>query len=364
MAENNATNTTTPFFVRCLGVYHINAAPTQKILVTYLAATVILSLLSVLSSLGNGIIIYVYLKDKSLQKSNIFLLMCLAFLDFLTGAVMEPLYVVRLMSEIHGFTSCVYVFIVRRFFEYLRPVSFITLALITIERYLALFKPVTHRRLVTKTRLLYAVLLTWLVWFVVICIRSLFPGVTFAFYGFFTFVALSLLAVNIGMYFMIGKLARFHSRSVKPTVQYSTAVDFTEVVTVNIRNEETNVQPMKEISVQPQNTTAQVDDTILENTPQPKTVNKTPKLLIETRERNATRTVFYIVLVLTVCYLPISALLMYISFQKDLDANLLFIYFPISETIALFNALINPFIYCLRNRKMRAAVLRLFQFQT
>lgn len=45
-----------------------------------------------------------------------------------------------------------------------------------------------------------------------ILIRSFAPGITLAFYVFFTLVAFSLLPGNIVMYFNIGKLARLHSR--------------------------------------------------------------------------------------------------------------------------------------------------------
>jgi hypothetical protein len=84
-------------------------------------------------------------------------------------------------------------------------------------------------------------------------------------------------------------------------------------------------------------------------------------LTVETRERNATWTVFYIVAILTLSYSPIAALLVYLSFKQPPDATLLFIYVPIADTIALFNALVNPFIYCYKNRKMRVAVKSVLQ---
>jgi hypothetical protein len=82
---------------------------------------------------------------------------------------------------------------------------------------------------------------------------------------------------------------------------------------------------------------------------------------LESKERNATWTVFYIVAVLTLCYLPISALLLYLTFKKEPDATVLFVYVPIADTVALFNAVVNPFIYCYKNRKMRAAAKNVLQ---
>ena len=82
---------------------------------------------------------------------------------------------------------------------------------------------------------------------------------------------------------------------------------------------------------------------------------------LESRERNATWTVFYIVAILTLCYLPISTLLLFLTFKKEPDATMLFIYVPIADTIALFNALVNPLVYCYKNRKMRAAVKNVWQ---
>ena len=583
MQHNNTANESEAQFTRCLGTYYLLERPTGSTFGTYISVIVVLSTFSVLSALGNGLIIYVYVKQKSLQRTNTQLLICLAFLDFVSAVVLEPLYVVRLLSEIFGFTSCVYILIVRRLLEYLRPVSFMTLALITIERYLALFRPITHRKMATKRRLLHVVLVIWFAWFVVILIRSFFPKITSAFYTFFTFVAFTLLTGNLIMYCKIGKLARLHSRPTrvsnapgslsvvyeKPTtrdfgtagnencpqaivhsktddsvsyamnanrrnsanqssemaknkphvknthvdtaprvekrehhenatrlenlshvekthtdtvlddeerqnIQISTYVENTLVDTVrdvkdtdNVENsahvEKTHVdnvphveatddvenlahvkntlvdtvQDVKEKGHVKNSTRARVEKTLvdtvqdieetdnvenlthvekthvdtIEKTEHTKTIheinnnhcettedcssvkfpdrratrsyqnaetsektNKCPnqianqaklkntaKLAAETRERNATWTVFYIVSILAFSYIPISALLLYLSFRKEPDAASLFIYLPIADTLALVNALVNPFIYCYKNRKMRAAVKSVLQ---
>ena len=600
MNPNNTANDSEAYFTRCLGTYYLLTRPNGHTFMTYVSVIVVLSIFSVLSALGNGLIIYVYIKQKSLQRTNTLLLACLAFLDFVSAVVLEPLYVVRLLSEIFGFTSCVYVLIVRRLLEYLRPVSFMTLALITIERYLALFKAIVHRRMATKQRLLHVVLLIWFVWFLVIFIRSFFPQLTSAFYTFFTFVALSLLVGNLIMYFKIGKLARLHSRSTRvstspgslsvgskypgsltvgsmrrgsenSSVMYSKTeesvncsvnakgrslgkvgfqptetgvtftktyeqpagkfdvliennvlstenetssnsstkegsfyqernVDFerlrekaTQIITSDhleanedendgnlretVNDRETNLKGenltepfskssdnisksnmtickredgniMLEIKVKTDsnnnagntdishkspgtdcfqyaqqlegnaehNTTkgensaesttikasesfvnhGATDESVHQAGSHSKAIVATDKAHIRfkktkimdtnsitktnkeshhttngtvltnaeklgSRERNATWTVFYIVAILTLCYLPISALLLFLTFKKEPDATMLFIYVPIADTIALFNALVNPLIYCYKNRKMRAAVKNVWQ---
>ncbi|XP_028407087.1 alpha-2B adrenergic receptor-like [Dendronephthya gigantea] len=500
MQSNITRNDSAPYFTRCLGIYHLLDRPSGSTLATYISVIVILSIFSVLTAVGNGLIMYVYVKQKSLQRTNTFLLVCLAFVDFVSAVVLEPLYVVRLLSEIFGFTSCVYVLIVRRLLEYLRPVSFMTLALTTIERYLALFKAITHRRMATKRRLFYAVLLSWFVWFLVIGIRSFFPSNTNAFYTFYTFIAFSLLVGNLFMYFKIGKLARLHSRPTRvsttpgsvsagyntrtidtgsltvqgenprptnPVVLFSntgenmiegkrnlTEVenhesksvakesstlsqlrdgnDLTKIHQVDANHNSSKEAEMKrQLSEQnscdsedksedkPVETTASglphEEDNITNDTEESETLktyfktasneensqekleaqaqNSAPpnstgnskhsdrkttresrrrntkrvsfknasKSVVETRERNATWTVFYIVAIITICYVPISALLVKLSFQKEPDATSLFIYVPIADTIALFNALVNPFVYCYKNRKMREAVKNVFQ---
>ncbi len=604
MHRNNTANESEAYFTRCLGTYYLLTRPTGQTFNTYISVIIALSIYSLFSALGNGLIIYVYIKQKSLQSTNTLLLVCLAFLDFVSAVVLEPLYVVRLLSEIFGFTSCVYILIVRRLLEYLRPASFMTLALITIERYLALFKAITHRRMATKRRLLYVVLLIWFVWFLVIFIRSFFPKITTAFYTFFTLVAFSLLVGNLIMYFKIGKLARLHSRPTRvstvpgslsvgsrdpgsltvgcdkslrrgsnnSSVAYSkkaesvndvgnakirgstkvathslesgvkstkinvqsianekldaliesnvlstqnekfntsgnevgggnnegvqaadlelcenaTAITTSDKLVANnsenddgnnskrkVNDKETNMKretvtssrsdntistsnmsiPMlickpecsdvktyqvktvtnnnatntdyaqesscreifqstniqqgnaehKEVKKNTSDSSAnhkaadknvheasnleeaiegkdkpsiQFKNTESSNT-NSKAVTKTNKdtkqktsrvkfkntenLTVESRERNATWTVFYIVAILTLCYLPISALLLYLSFKQEPDATSLFIYVPIADTIALFNALVNPFIYCYKNRKMRVAVKNVLQ---
>ena len=579
MQHNSTGNESKAYFTRCLGTYYLLARPTGSTFSTYISVMVVLSIFSVLSTLGNGLVVYVYVKQKALQRANTLLLICLAFLDFVTAVVLEPLYVVRLLSEIFGFTSCVYILIVRRLLEYLRPVSFMTLALITIERYLALFKPITHRKMVTKRRLLHVVLLIWFVWFMIIFIRSFFPRITSAFYTFFTFVAFTLLAGNLIMYCKIGKLARLHSRPTrvsnapgslsapyeKPTsrapgtpgnencrqaitysrtnesvnyamnakrlnsatqsseiaqtekntshvktvdtvshvenrehgesltrvenltqaekthvpdeedrqhvqilthvenrehsesltrvenltqaekthvpdedrqhVQILTHVEKTYVdILPNVIEETDHVENLMHVENTLVDTVQDIEDKdgvenlthvqkthvdTIEKTKHVDTIDKinnnhheltqncettekiepsstqfqdiqvtdshtnaeasdktnkcpnqiknlvklknTVKLAVDTRERNATWTVFYIVLILAFSYVPISALLLYLSFRKEPDATSLFIYVPIADTLALVNALVNPFIYCYKNRKMRAAVKSVLQ---
>ena len=472
MQHNRTNNETQSHFTNCLGIYHLLSSPTGKTLNTYIAVIITLAIFSLLSAVGNGLIIYVYVKQKSLQRTNILLLVCLAFLDFVSAMVLEPLYIVRLFSEIFGFTTCVYVLIVRRLFEYLRPVSFMTLALITIERYLALFKAISHRKMVTKRRLVQVILIIWFIWFLIILIRSFLPTITSVFYTVSTFVAFSLLLGNLIMYFKIGKLARLHSRPTKvstvptsltaedenrrsidprlsgisensvgrqsdiTTAVYSktednpnyivnklnvkvepleSTVEFPNIndnpnLKLHVSKESSfsrNEKEDKEATVsklcnnnssrfstqEPSNNNISesiksrkvkektehslnevkntTEDSVCNNfNEKPKDTGrktkgklskKTTKLMVETRERNATRTVFYIVAVLTICYLPISVLLVYLSFKQKPDATLLFIYLPIADTIALFNALVNPFIYCYKNRKMRIAVKNVLQ---
>ena len=506
MPNNFTANDSAPYFTRCLGTYYLLGRPNGSTFATYISVIVILSIFSFLSAVGNGLIIYVYVKQKPLQQANIFLLVCLAFVDLLSAVVLEPLYVVRLLSEIFGFTSCVYVLIVRRLFEYLRPVSFMTLALTTIERYLALFKAITHRKMVTKRRLFYAVLLSWFVWLLVICIRSFFPSITNAFYTFFTFIAFSLLVGNLFMYFKIGKLARLHSKPTKvfttrgsisagydntrtrdtgsltvqgenprptnPTSLNSPVVQFSNtegnmkiqrnrsLTKVEIQRSESVVKTSSTISKlhsggkdlrkiqqvdvnhnssegpemkcehlvqslceredksenkrietipggssqKKDNSTNHVEESkaltpfkaalngenpqeeiitkgrnstppnATENSNPTNTLRKRPsrktkrvsfknasKSVVETRERNATWTVFYIVAIITICYVPNLVLLVKLSFQKEPDATSLFIFVPIADTIALFNALVNPFVYCYKNRKMRQAVKNVFR---
>ena len=77
------------------------------------------------------------------------------------------------------------------------------------------------------------------------------------------------------------------------------------------------------------------------------------------RDKRTTKTLFYIFLSLILCYLPVAAGILYWLITDDQSIEFLFGYLLWADTFAFLNSTLDPFIYCLRNPRLKKAVSEL-----
>ena len=162
--------------------------------------------LSIAASLGNALILVALQKESSLHPPSKLLYLCLTTTDLCVGLILQPLYVIILISVINGnkdlcfhvLTSSYVVGVI------LFGVSLSTLAVVSVDRLLALSLMLRYRQIVTlkRSRMLVAIL-----WFLNIFVATMYFWVNFIFlwYGYiliFVCIVTSALS-NIKIYFTL-----------------------------------------------------------------------------------------------------------------------------------------------------------------
>jgi len=112
---------------------------------------------------GNMLIIIAIIRTPSLQTPSNFLISNLAIGDLLTGLLCQPMFVVYKIAELEMdvFTTCMARTVIDTIAYIASGMSFVTLCLIAIERYLALHFHLRYQQLVSIKRLTGPVVGMW-----------------------------------------------------------------------------------------------------------------------------------------------------------------------------------------------------------
>ena len=128
-------------------------------------ASIILNMLSCpMTVFINALVIVAVIKKHRLQTTYNMLLACLAATDLVVGIVVQPSFIVGEISLITGSSLTDYCRLYRQtVFLFLSPsvASLLLLALLSIERYLAMKCSLRYMEIVTKFRLIVAVIFCW-----------------------------------------------------------------------------------------------------------------------------------------------------------------------------------------------------------
>ena len=119
--------------------------------------------LSITAFLGNTLILVALRKESSLHPPSKLLLRSLAMTDLLVGIIVEPLYVVYLMSvKSQRWYICYNVYVALFIASYiLCAVSLLVLTAISVDRLLALWFGLRYRQVVTLRRVYITVIVMW-----------------------------------------------------------------------------------------------------------------------------------------------------------------------------------------------------------
>ena len=119
--------------------------------------------LSITAFLGNTLILVALRKESSLHPPSKLLLRSLAMTDLLVGIIVEPLYVVYLMSvKSQRWDICYNVYVALFIASYiLCSVSLLVLTAISVDRLLALWLGLRYRQVVTLRSVYITVIVMW-----------------------------------------------------------------------------------------------------------------------------------------------------------------------------------------------------------
>ena len=279
---------------------------------------VINSFLLVFIILGNSTVILAYFRSKALQIVPNMLLIALASTDLFVGLIAQPLLLAILLREVIGAKPLCWLALLSSItLKFCAGTSLMTLSLIiSVERYLAICHPLKHRMWVTKAKVKRAVLILWL--FLLALTFSLLFGYMYKIYflilTFLTFIAIVVLSFACCAILVKLKVRREGNDSVNGI--------------------ETRIRSHSSAST---------------------TSNE-----LEKRDYKIAVTMFYIIGAIVICYAPMFAAILYAQVIGSRDKLYLKYFYPIAMTLISLNSLLNPIIYCLRNRRFITAIRTLY----
>ena len=316
MAQNNSIENTLSLRAKvCI------AASNDLQIFRMIVFLVINALLSIITSLGNTLILYALHKESALHPPSKLLFRCLALTDLLIGCISQPLYILYLVSLLPKHQDwrgdlCLYSATFNNITtNTLCLVSLLTSTAISIDRLLALNLGLRYRQVVTFKRTSLVLLFLW-----VVSIGSVsysYPMLDYNKVEMFVAAAMCVgnLAISSFCYAKIIWKIRQHQRRVQIINNHGTLC---------------------------------TDSVALNNARYKKTVSS----------------VLWIQLTLTICYLPLIVTIGLISYKgltSALDAA-----WGIGITLMFLNSSLNPFLYCWKIKEIRVAVKsivsRLFPF--
>ena len=143
--------------------FPINLDKTEEVFITNILTCIFNSVFSLITCVGNFIILYAIRKDENLHSPSFILLCCLAFSDLLVGAICQPFLVAYKIAElVDNFPTYCTLRLIQELSGFITSgVSLLTLAAVSIDRLLA----ATHLRysvIVTVPRVFQTTFSLWI----------------------------------------------------------------------------------------------------------------------------------------------------------------------------------------------------------
>ena len=260
-------------------------------------------LLSIITFLGNSLILVALHKESSLHPPSKLFYRCLATTDLLVGLVVHPLAAIHWMSYLYEHWSlCRWTYHATVIsVSALCSVSLLTMAAISVDRLLALLLGLTYRQIVTVKRVNVVLTTFWIATGVVPIFQSLDYHRTL-WYGFV--IIASCLIISFASYTKIFKALRHHH--------------------------------------------TQIQDHAQQNLSQPNALNNA-------RYRKAVNSALWVQLALIACYLPYCIVVVLITFNK-LSRRSSAVSGALTMLLISFNSTLNPCLYCWKISEVRQAV--------
>ena len=263
----------------------------------------------VVTLIANTLFLVVYFTTRSLRNQHYFFLMLLAITDISVGLISQPLFIAKKFLEIYSVHDCVLWTAMRATVYYFSGISFLTLTLVSIERWYAVCRPIKHRSDVTPKRMATVAFIVWAVWFIFPVVRFAVPSFYRAFGMLVGGMIIAVFVVNTRLYIKIQHSVR-DGQNKFAKHQKST-------------NGEVNFK----------------------------------------KEGRMAKTVALLLLVMVLAYLPTAIGLTYKAL-RGVNTLYLFVFLPLADTLVLINSAFNPLFYCYRNANIRKAIKKRLSSRT
>ena len=279
-------------------------------------------LVAITATVSNPLIVYVILKNRSLHSPSNTLLGFLAVTDLFVGSLVAPLSILTKFGEMVNNEDfyCV-AGVMNSLLGYTTgTLTFLTLALISVERYLAIRLHLKYANIITIKKILRVETIMWLLLFALASLR----------------------------------FWDTHELFFRPVLIMGTALctgvivfNYSKIL-VHVRQHRQQILNRVSVSMNTRNNKVSITNSI-----------NSEERKILARQKKSTRTVIYILLLFFLCYFPVFAYQVAAALVRYGEHNqALRITYRIAFTLAEVNSSLNPALYCLRITELREAVMR------
>ena len=294
----------TPFECELQGIVFLVGrldSSTTEVYAVLLFITIMNIITCPITTVLNALVMFVVGTKPQLKTNSNVTLGCLATTDGMMGVIGQPLCIVWIMTVLQGEANCIVRQLSASAVRILGTASLLHMALVNVERYIAIKHSFAYITMVNKSRILRSSVIIWI-------------GAIF--------ITIPLTITNFNIYLIVNNIAL----SLCITIIFYCQV----VIYFEIRRHE------KEIAAQ------QVS------------VEAKQKFLKDKKAFKLTTTVVFI-LILT--YSPIIVVRMLITKSVIDSLNVTYIAFYTAIFVVILNSLLNPVIYCVRLRQFRVAFI-------
>ena len=288
-----------------LRVNTVPYSPDNKTFIVTVFTCVFIGLVCPCAIVANVMVFLGILRKSDLRNVYNTSILFLATSDLLTGLITMPTFLVyqgsKLVKREDEFSCTALVLYTFTTFLF-TGLSVVTIILITLERYLAIFHPFKYRDYVTKRRIAVAISVVWIVWTAFIILARLSPGASA---GMYSAIAAAMLVPCILLTFFV----------------YCKVYVLTRRVRLSIGHELSGPRNAEDI-----------------------------------QETKSSRTVAYIAFAVVLCFAPTLAIA--VAYQThSISLNYFYhLLYPLTDTAVLLTPIFDPVIYVLRSSNVRRSL--------
>ena len=326
MNMNQSSPLETCFFIK-------NAVEqTPPVFVANIITSVLDLLVAISATLSNALIVYVIWKNRSLCSPSNTLMGCLAVTDLLVGSLVAPLNVLTKIGETvnNGELYCV-AGVIFSFIGWISvSLSFLTLAVISVERYLAIRLHLTYIAIIT-TKKIITVLAFFCFLVVAITLFRFWDNKETIIRPIFITVSSMCFVLTVFCYSAIYVSVRKHRKQILNQVSVAKNTRTSQArISVRVPNSPTNAARAA-----------------------------------MARQKTSTLTMFYILIFFLLCFLPLFAyqIVVVILNPTEDDQSVRLVY-RFACSFSMLNSALNPASYCLRIDELREAVVNFVKKST
>lgn len=263
--------------------------------------------------IGNILVFVGVLGKQDLHTVHYTSILFLAGTDLMVASIAQPAFVIFQATKLrHSGFSCVALAVYTSTVFLCTGLSILTLIIITVERYFAIFHPFKYQQLVTTSRLVCVIFTIWFLWTLFISLVRFTTRTTTSTLGTIaTILILSCLLITLFVYLKVQKLVL---RNRRVTVAQPTLSGVTESCNGETRQRQ--------------------------NIP----------------ETKSSRTVGILTGTLALCLLPTIVASAILQTKATKAETLYHVIYPLTDTAVILNSTLNPFVYVFRSNVIRRSI--------